>query len=121
MRAFMFFSVAVLCATVAIGSTLTQTTINEITTVSTSPVTVSAEQVVSDSTVGTITARGKVTADIHKGRFKFEADEMEITIDRSAGKLTVISRGNVKSDIISQDGSTRTTTGNSMLVVKLIL
>ena len=60
--------------------------------------------------------------DIHKGRFKLEADEMEIGIDRNAGMITVISRGNVRSDMIVQDGSTRTiTTNESKLVVKLTL
>jgi lipopolysaccharide export system protein LptA len=85
-------------------------------------VTVSAQQMISDSTVGNIKARGKVTADIHRGRFKLEADEMEIGIDRNAGMITVRSRGNVRSDMILQDGSTQTiNTNDSKLVVKLIL
>jgi len=113
----MFFSVAILCATVALGATLGQATTNEIITVSTGPVTVSAEEVVSDSTVGSITARGKVTADIHKGRFKLEADAMDIVIDRNAGMIKVRSRGNVRYD----NGSTRTLTNDSMLVIKLTL
>jgi lipopolysaccharide export system protein LptA len=117
MRALMVFSVAILCATVAFGATLGQATTNEIITLSTGPVTVSAEQVVSDSTVGSITARGKVTADIHRGKFKLEADEMEIAIDRNAGRISVRSRGNVRFD----DGTRTMTTNDAMLQVKLTL
>ena len=118
MRVLTFFIVVIVCATVVFG----QATISEITTVTTGPVTVSAQQVISDSTVGSIKARGKVTADIHRGRFKLEANEMEIEIDRNAGMITVISRGDVRSDMILQDGSTRTmSTNESKLVVKLTL
>jgi hypothetical protein len=80
---------------------------------------ISAEQVISDSTAGTIKARGKVSADINRGAIKLQADELEITIDHGSELIRALAKGNVRSDITDKDGSTQTTTSAQLqLTVK---
>ena len=92
------------------------------TTVKSGTVTLSADQVVSDSTIGSFKGRGSASADVHNGKFKFQADEIEISIDSDKGMISVLLRGNVRSSFIQDDGSTRNIDSNQMhFNIKLVL
>ena len=99
----------VICTSAAIAGTTQETKSAEI-TISTDQLKLSAEQLISDSTAGTIKARGNVNVDIRNGRFKIHADEVEVSVDKEL--LNVVSRGNVQMDMLQDDGSTRTINTN---------
>lgn len=107
-----------ICTSVALAST-TQETKSAGITISTGELTLSAEQVISDSTAGTIKARGNVNVDIRGGKFKIHADEVEVNISKD--QLNLVSHGNVQMEMLRDDGSTRTinTNGSHLQVRRL--
>ena len=105
-----------ICTSIALAGPAQQTNSTEI-TISTGELTLSAEQVISDSTAGTIKARGNVNVEIRGGKFKLHADEVDINISKEM--FNVVSRGNVRMDIPTDDASTRTiNTNGSHLQIK---
>ena len=105
-----------ICTSLAAAGTPQETKNAEI-TISTDLLTLSANQVTSDSTAGTIHARGNVNVDVQNGKFKIHADEVDINVEKEL--LSVVSRGNVQMDMRQDDGSTRTiNTNGSKLQVR---
>jgi lipopolysaccharide export system protein LptA len=98
-----------ICTSVALAGTTQQTQSAEI-TITTGELTLSAEQVISDSTAGTIKARGNVNVDIRNGTVKIHADEVEVNGSKDMFDLN--SRGSVQMHLRRDDGSRRTVSTN---------
>ena len=94
---------------VALAGTRQQTQSPQITT-TVGELTLSGDQVTSDSTAGTIEARGNVQVDIRNGTAKIHADEIEVNISKDI--FDVVSRGNVQMILLRDDGTTRTVNTN---------
>jgi len=99
----------VMCTSIALGTAAQQTQSADITT-TVGELTLSAEQVTSDSTAGTIKARGNVNVDIRNGTVKIHADEIEVNVSRDM--FDVVSRGKVQMVLVRDDGTTRTVSTN---------
>jgi lipopolysaccharide export system protein LptA len=114
MKTLLLICVLAISSSITFGQTPQQATENEI-TIRSGPITLSGQQVISDSTIGSIKGRGNVSVDIRNGTFKFQANEVEITIDQNAGMITVLLHGNVRATFL-QDGSTRSMESNEAKV-----
>jgi len=99
----------VFCTSIALAGTTQQTQSTQITT-TVGELTLSGDQVTSDSTAGTIKARGNVNVDIRNGTAKIHADEIEVNISKDM--FNVVSRGNVQMILLRDDGTTRTVNTN---------
>jgi len=99
----------VICTSIALAGTTQQTQSTQITT-TVGELTLSGDQVISDSTAGTIKARGNVSVDIRNGTAKIHADEIEVNVSKDMFNL--VSRGNVQMILLRGDGTTRTVNTN---------
>jgi lipopolysaccharide export system protein LptA len=113
MRKFVLPVLLVICTAVALVGAAQQTEGAEI-TIHVGELTLSGEQVVSDSTAGTIKARGNVNVDIRAGTVKIHADEIDVNISKEM--FSVVSRGNVQMVMLRDDGTTQTVSTNQSKV-----